>query len=294
MKSLVIGGSNSHHLAKRVASRLRLPYSELFADNFPDGELRIRFEEGLSKKRVIIVNSMMPNPNNSLIELVFAVNTAKELGAGRVVVVAPYLAYMRQDKRFHQGECVSARIMAKLLNSADQVIAVDPHLHRIKSLKEIFSTKAISITADPVLAQYIHKNHPESIIIGPDEESSQWARTIADSINHEAMILSKKRWSATKIRTIIHGDGKKFINRDVVIVDDIISTGHTMFDPIRQLKKFRAKRITCICVHGVFTLNALHVLRKLGVRVISTNTVQNSVAKIDVSPLIAKALSNTF
>lgn len=292
MKQIIIGGTNSQDLAKRIARNTKSKYSALYADHFPDGETRIRFTDNLKSAHVVIVNSLLPSPNESLMELVFAIRTAKELGAKKVTAVAPYLAYMRQDKRFHPGECISSHVIAKLLSCADHVIAIDPHLHRIKKLSDIFDTKATSLTADNILAKYIHKTHPSAIIIGPDGESSQWAKTIADSIKQESVILSKKRWSATKIRTIIHGDSARFKGRDVIIVDDIVSTGHTMIDPIKQLKQFGAKKITCICVHGVFSLNALQKLRKLDVQVLSTNTIQNPVSKIDVAPLIAQAIKN--
>jgi ribose-phosphate pyrophosphokinase len=238
----------------------------------------------------VIINSLLPKPNETLMEAVFAIHTAKDLGAKKVTFVAPYLAYMRQDKRFHSGECVSAHVMAKLLSAADHVIAIDPHLHRIKRLQDIFATKATSLTADPVFAEYLRKTHPNAIIMGPDGESSQWAKTIADRIGLESVILSKKRYTATKIRTIIHAPPEHFKGRDVVIVDDIISTGNTMIEPIKQLKQFGVKRVSCICVHGVFALNALQRLRKLGASVISTNTIQNPVAKIDLAQLIASRL----
>jgi ribose-phosphate pyrophosphokinase len=290
MKNIVIGGSNSKLLAKHVAKRIRAPYSELIVDHFPDGEIRLRYRDDVNGRHVIIVNSLMPQPNENLMEAVFAIHTARDLGAKKITMVAPYLAYMRQDKRFHPGECVSSHVMAKLLSAADHVIGIDPHLHRIRKLQQIFDCKATSLTADPVFSDYIQKTHPSAIIIGPDWESSQWAKSIADRIGHESIILSKKRYSSTLVRTIIHAEPKHFKGRDVVIVDDIISTGNTMIEPIKQLKKFGAKKITCVTVHGVFTKNALGRLRKLGVGVISTNTIQNPVSKIDIAPLIADAL----
>lgn len=290
MKTIVVGGSNSKKLAKSVAKRIKAEYSELFQDRFPDGELRIRFMDDVKGKHVVLIDGLLPQPNEHLMAAVFAIHTAKDLGAKKVTFVAPYLAYMRQDKRFHDGECVSAHVMARLLSEADHVLAIDPHLHRIKRLQDIFSTKADSLTADPVFADYLKKTHPNAIIMGPDGESSQWAKTIADRIGLESVILSKKRYTATKVRTIIHAPPEHFRGRDVVIVDDIISTGNTMIEPIKQLKAFGAKKITCVAVHGVFALNALQRLRKLGANVISTNTIDNPVSKIDIAPLIADAL----
>jgi ribose-phosphate pyrophosphokinase len=290
MKTAVIGGSDSQAIAKSVARKLKAKYSELQLSNFPDGELRVRIADDVTGKHVVLINGLMPNPNKNIIESVFAIHTAKQLGAAKVTLVAPYLAYMRQDKMFRPGECISARVMARMLDCADQIIAIDPHLHRIKRLQDIFRAKAKSISADNAIAQYISKHYPNAIIIGPDIESSQWAKTIADSIGQESMILLKKRYSATKVRIIVHGEPARFKNRDVVIVDDIISTGHTMFEPIRQLKKFGAKKITCIGIHGVFVENALQKLKKMGAQVITTNTIPNPAAKIDVSGIIAGAL----
>src|SRR3989344_1628904 len=115
MDKIIVGGTNSKDLAKRVARRIKAKYSELYADHFPDGELRIRFQDNLKGKHTVVINSLVPSPNESMMELVFAIHTAKELGAKKVIAVAPYLAYMRQDNRFHSGECVSAHVMAKLL-----------------------------------------------------------------------------------------------------------------------------------------------------------------------------------
>ncbi len=290
MKNVIIAGTDSTSIAKKLAKQIKAEYSELQVSSFPDGELKIRYPIDVSGKNVIIINGMIPNPNKNLLESVFAIHTAKQLGAEKVTFVAPYLAYMRQDKQFKPGDCISAKVMAKLLDCADKVIAIDPHLHRIHRLQDIFRTKAKSVSADPVLAEYIKKNHPKAIIIGPDIESSQWAKTIADSIGQESMILLKKRYSSTKVRIVVHGDPKKFKGRDVVIVDDIISTGHTMIEPIKQLKKFGAKKITCVGVHGVLVENALKKLKKLGVQVITTNTIENPTTKIDVSPIIIGAL----
>lgn len=290
MKTIIVGGTNSRELAKRTARKIKAQYSELQKSRFPDGEMRLRYTDDITDKHVVIINSMSPNPDEMLLESAFAIHAARQLGAAQITFVAPYLAYMRQDKQFHPGECISAKAMAKILDCADQIIAIDPHLHRIRRLQDIFRAKARSISTDPVLAEYISKNHPTAIIIGPDIESSQWAKTIADSIGQESMILLKKRYSSTKVRIIVHGDPSRFKGRDVVIVDDIISTGHTMIEPIRQLKKFGAKKITCVAVHGILVGNALQKLRKLGAQVITTNTIQNPTTKIDVSPIIADAL----
>lgn len=287
---IILGGTNAQLLAKSVARKKKAKYLPLQVNKFPDGETKLRVPAVVKGKDVVIITSMYPNPDNAMIELIFAIKTAKRLGAKKVTIVAPYLAYMRQDKEFHSGECISARVMGELLSVADRVFAIDPHLHRIKKLKDVFKTNAKAITADPVLANYIKKTHKNAILIGPDWESSQWAAEIAKSIGLKSVILKKKRYTPTKVRIQITGDKSVFKGRDVVIVDDIISTGNTMIEPIKQLKKIGAKNITCIGVHGIFVKNALPRLRKLGVKVITTNTIPNKVSKIDVASVIAKVL----
>lgn len=288
--SVVIAGPNCDALARKVSRKMGASFSRLVTKNFPDGELYVRIKADVKGKRVVIVSSMHPSPNLALLTTVFAVHTAKRLGAKKVIVVSPYLAFMRQDKEFHKGECISAHVMARLLDAADAVYAIDPHLHRIKDLQDIFSSKGRRLSANDVLAKYIRTHHPKSIIIGPDEESYQWAEMIAQKVDRHAVMLRKKRYTSYSVRIKLKED-VDFKGRNVVIVDDIISTGHTMVEPIRQLKRRGVKHITCVCIHGVFAEGALKMLRGLGAKVVSTNTIPNPVSKIDVSSVISETLT---
>jgi len=292
---LIVAGSNSKELARKIARKLKIQYSELIVKKFPDGDSYVRFAyPHLRNKIVIIVNGIHPEPNDALVELVFAAHTARDLGASKVVLVIPYLAYMRQDKRFHGGEAVSNRIIAKLLDCCDEIITVDPHLHRIHSLHEIFPrhVKVITLTAVKPIAEYVRKlerNMKNIELIGPDIESSQWADKVANEFGKKAVILHKKRYSAENVRTKVKMENP-VKGKTVALIDDIISTGHTMLEPIKQLKKMKAKKIYTIAVHGVFAENALQRLKKLGAIVVSTNTIENKAAKINVSGLIAESL----
>lgn len=285
---IIFAGENSQELAKKIARKKKAQYSALRIRSFPDGELYLRFMKEVKRKEVVIVQTFFPNPNKALIVSYFAVKTAKELGAKKVTLVAPYLGFMRQDKRFHKGECQSNRIMAGLLDAADRVITLDPHLHRIASMDEIFKTKTRKLSANKLIEEYIKKNYKDPWVVGPDSESYQWARTIAEHIDAHATILRKKRYTSTKVRILVKDKG--FKGKDVVIVDDIISTGHTMLEPIKQLKKMGAKSVTCICIHGLFVHDALKKLKKMGAKVVSTNTIENPVSKIDVAGVISEAL----
>jgi len=288
-KKIVFGGTNSQDLAKRVARKIKAPYAALIVKHFPDKETYLRLPKEVKGKEVILIGSMHPNPDLIMIETIFAARTAKELGAKKVTIVAPYLAYMRQDKRFHPRECKSNSIMAALMTCGDKIITIDPHLHRINSLSDIFTIPAKRLSANDAIAKYIKKNIKDEVIVGPDIESYQWAKAIADKINVHATVLRKKRYTSRHVRIVVK-KGTDFKGKNVVIVDDIISTGQTMIEPIKQIKRMGAKKIYCIGFHGLFVEGALKKLRKLGVRVLTTNTIVNPVSKIDMSDTIAKAL----
>ena len=288
-KKVIFGGTNSQDLARKVARRLKAPYANLIVTRFPDGETNLRLPLDVKGKEVVLIESMYPNPDLIMMETIFASRTAKELGAKKVTIVAPYLAYMRQDKRFHPKECKSNTIMSALLTCGDRILTIDPHLHRISNLKEIFRIPAKRLSANDVIAKYIKKNIKNEVIVGPDSESYQWAEAIAEKIHMHATVLRKKRYTARHVKIVVK-PGVKFKGKNVVIVDDIISTGHTMIEPIKQIKKMGAKKIYCIGVHGLFVEGALQMLKKLGAIVVTTNTIQNPTSKIDMSETIAKAL----
>ncbi|MBI2565026.1 ribose-phosphate diphosphokinase [Candidatus Woesearchaeota archaeon] len=287
MKKLIVGCSNSKELAKSIARHIKKDYTKLLARDFPDGELYLKYQSNIAKKEIILVQSMHPQPNKAMMEAIFAVKTAKELGAVKVTLVAPYLAYMRQDKRFHRGECKSNSIMAELLSCADQLITIDPHLHRVHKLSEIFKIPAKTLTANHILAQFIGKKYKNVLVIGPDEESYQWAAGIAKEACAEVLVLHKKRYSSRKVKVFLR-EPEKVKGKNVVLIDDIISSGHTMIEAVKECKKAKASSIHCICVHGIYSENALPKILKAGAKeVISTNTIQNKASKIDVSKLIA-------
>jgi ribose-phosphate pyrophosphokinase len=287
---IIIGCSSSTELAKKIARKLRKPYYELKVGTFPDGETYIKFASEVKGRTVVLVQTLN-NPNEKLIEILFAAYTAQDLGAKKIILVTPYLAYMRQDKRFHSGEAVSNRIIARLFNIFDEIITIDPHLHRIKHLRDIFHMKAYALTASPLLANYIKKNIKKSVVIGPDEESYQWAEKVAQKAGVPVTVLKKKRYSSKKVKIILH-QPELVKGRNVVIVDDIISTGHTMVETIRQAKAHGARSVCCLTVHGIYADNALPKLKKLGAKVISTNTIQSETSRIDVSDLVVTAFRN--
>ena len=287
---IIISCSHGKHLGYKIAKRLKARHSELFVKKFPDDELLIRFNADLSGKAVVLVQSFYGSISDCIVEVILASATARDLGAKKIILAALYFPYLRQDKRFHKGESVSQKIIAGLLGKYfDEILIIDPHLHRKKSLKQIFRIKETKLTANSLIADYAKKHIKNPVIIGPDEESYKWARSVAEIIGAESRILKKKRYSSYHVEVRLN---KKIglRGRNVVIVDDIVSTGHTIIETAKLLRRLGAKNIYCICVHGLFVDGALKKLNKAKIKVISTNTIPNPVARIDASGIIVKEL----
>src|SRR3989338_7053740 len=266
---IIISCSHGLHIARKIAAKLKKPYSALEVTHFPDSEIKLRFKVDVKNKDIVLVQSFYGNVNDCIIEALFAAETARDLGAKKITLAAPYFPYLRQDRRFNPGECISLRTIAKNIDEDfDKVIIMDPHLHREKTLKHIFKISSKKLTAGPLIAGYIKKNIKNALVIGPDVESYKWAEKTADMIGCESAILKKDRYGPRKVKVSLN---KKvdISHKNLVIVDDMISTGHTLLETIKLLKKMGAKKITCVCVHGIFVENALKKLRRTGAKVIS-------------------------
>ena len=289
---LIVSCSHGKHIGYLVAKKLKKRHSALIVDKFPDDELRVRLDSSLKNKIVVLIQSFCRNVSDCIVEVILAAHTAKELGAKKVILAAPYFPYMRQDKRFHKGEAISQRIIAGLIDRYfDAVCIMDPHLHRKSRLDDLFKIKTKKLTANPLIADYIKKHIKNPVIIGPDEESYKWARNVAEILGVESRILKKKRYSSYHVEVKLN---KKIDlkGKNVVIVDDIVSTGHTILETAKILRRLGVKNIYCVCVHGIFINDALNKLRKAGIKVASTNTIPNKAARIDVSGIIADSLKS--
>lgn len=287
----VISCSHGRHLGKRIAKKLKAGYSELSVSKFPDNELLVRFNADLKGETVVFVQSFYRNISDCIIEAILASSTAMDSGAKKIILVAPYFPYLRQDKRFHKGQSISQEIIAGLFDRYfNAIYIVDPHLHRKGSLSDIFKIKAVKLSANSLIADYIKKNVKNPILIGPDSESFKWARNVAELIGAESRILKKKRYSSYHVEVKLNKN-IDLKNKNVVIVDDIVSTGHTVIEAAKLLRRSGAKNIYCICVHGIFVNDALKKFKKNKIKIISTNTIPNKVAKIDVSGIVSDSLN---
>jgi ribose-phosphate pyrophosphokinase len=284
MKKVVIACSGARHISKEFAKKLNAEYSELQMERFPDGELDIKFLKELKGKRVILIQSFYGDVQEKIVETLFAGHTAKDLKAKKVELLALYFPYLRKDKRFTKGECVSIEVMDKLFRIFNKVYVIDPHLHRIKEIKKILK-KGVRLSAVPVIAEHIKKlNLKNMFFIGPDIESKQWAAETAKLLDSESSIFQKTRYGPRKVKVKIAGK-VDIENKNVVIIDDIISSGHTMLQAVRELKKLKPKKIYCIGIHGLFMEDSLKKLKKEAI-VLSTNTVPSKVSKINIADVI--------
>lgn len=290
---IIVSCSHGRHIGRKIAELLHKKHSTLIMDKFPDSELKVRLDCDVKGKEVAFIQSFYKEVNDCIVEVILAAHTAIGLGAKKIILASPYFPYMRQDKRFHRGEAISQRVIAGLADKYfDAVYVVDPHLHREDKMGHIFRIKAVKLTANALIAKYIGKHIKNPVIIGPDEESYKWARHVAEILGAESRILKKKRYSSYHVEVRLNKKiGLK--GKNAVIVDDIISTGHTILETAKILRKLGAKSIHCICVHGIFVNGALDKLRKAGINVVSANTIPSEAARIDVSGLVAESLKNS-
>ncbi len=291
MKPLLFHFPDDEPMAQRLIAGLGAQPGTLEWRHFPDRESLITLHDDCSGRDVIIVCTLT-DPDAKALPLYFCAATARELGARRVGLVAPYLGYMRQDRRFHPGQSRSAHLFSKLLSASfDWLVTVDPHLHRIGSLDEVFSIPAISISAMPAISEFVAAHVRDPVLIGPDRESAQWVERVARSLSVPSVVLDKIRAGDRQV-SVSRLNPQLLQKHNPVIIDDIASSGHTLAEVLKELAPLGLSNVTCVVVHALFSEGAESVLRGSGARhVISTNTVKHATNAIDVAPLIASALS---
>ena len=258
---------------------------------FPDGEARVRITGPLGGEHAVLV-ARLDRPDDKVLPLLFAAETARDLGAASVGLVAPYLPYLRQDRRFRAGEGVSARLFTGLLSQAvDWLVTVDPHLHRISTLAELFSIPAEALHAAPLLASWIHRHVEAPLILGPDAESVQWVASIARLVDAPHAIFGKRRADDRRVEITLP-DLAAYTGRRPVLADDIVSSGVTMAAAVRALRAAGWPAPVCLAVHAVFADGAHEALRDAGAaKVVTCNTIPHPSNAIDVQNLLADAVS---
>lgn len=280
----IIGGTASKSVAEDLAKELKTPLAKVISKRFPDDELYVRILDDVSGKDVIIVQTTYPDPN--IVELFLLQNAAKEAGAKEITVVVPYLGYARQDTKFEAGEPISAKAMANLISTyADKVITVDPHKEHIL---DFFTVPAFSCSAVPALAKYL-KEKEIDLILAPDKGALERAKQASKNIKCDFDYMEKTRIDGETVE--IKPKNLEAQNKNVAIIDDIISTGGTMAKSIHELKKQGAKKVFVACTHGLFAGDAVKKLVSAGCNeIISTDTVWSDFSKVKIAPCISQLI----
>jgi ribose-phosphate pyrophosphokinase len=292
MKPIIFSMPGNELLSDAILKGLGAECGNFAQRQFPDGETYIRILSNVEEKEVIVVCTLH-EPNPKLLPLLFICKLLKDLKAKSICLVVPYLSYMRQDKQFNSGEAITSNYFAQLISSfADRIITIDPHLHRRSSMNEIYSIPCNVLHSAKLISSWIKNNIQKPLLIGPDSESEQWVSEVAKDAGAPYIVLEKLRRGDNEVEVSIP-QTEKYKDHTPVLVDDIISTAHTMIKTIEHLKNANMKRAVCIGVHAVFANLAYDNLIKAGAKeVISCNTIFHSTNKIDVSEIIIDCYNN--
>ena len=274
----------------RMAQELHDAAGTVEVHRFPDGEARVRITGAVGGEDAVLV-ARLDRPDDKLVPLLFAAETARDLGAASVGLVAPYLPYLRQDRRFQPGEGVSARYFAGLLSRAvDWLVTVDPHLHRIPTLSDLFGVSVEAVHAAPLLAEWIRRHVEAPLILGPDAESVQWIASVARLVDAPHAVFGKRRVGDRRVEVTLP-DLAAYAGRRPVLVDDIVSSGGTMAAAVRALRAAGWPPPACLAVHAVFADGAHQALRDAGAAaIVSCNTIPHPSNAIDVQGLLRDAV----
>lgn len=277
--------------ATQIASAAGMALASISRHRFPDGELKLGLPNVLPQ-RVTVLRSLH-QPNEKLLELLLVARTARTLGAKHLTLVAPYLAYMRQDIAFQPGEAVSQRIVGRFLAELfDAVITVDPHLHRITTLQEAVPVgRAIVLSGAPLLADWIALHRKQPLLVGPDEESAQWIAQAAQLHGFDFVVCKKIRHGDRSIEATL--PQANIAGRAVVLLDDIASSGHTLATVARLLMAAGAATVDVAVTHALFAEGAIDLIKDAGVSYIwSTDCIPHPSNAVRIAPLIAATITN--
>jgi len=277
--------------AQRLAERLGLGCQAIAVHRFPDEELRVTVAPVM---QTTIVFASLDKPNEKLVALLFASEALRRGGAMRLVLVAPYLCYMRQDKAFHEGEAISQKAIGHLLADAfDRVITFDAHLHRTKTIGEVFpGIEAEDLSAMPAIADTLRAGglDPTTVIVGPDEESLPWVGDLAVRLRTSYAVARKTRRGDNSVE-MSFADPSVFHGRPALLVDDIASSGATLIACAQALHAAGAGTIDAIVTHALFAPELIGKLFAAGIRSVkSTDSVPHPTNAVALAPLLAEVL----
>jgi len=279
--------ADTEPFGRRLARAAGMGIARVDVHRFPDGESLVRVREPAGRHAVLVRS--LDVPNEKLVEILLAADALRRSGARRLTLIAPYLAYMRQDAIFRSGQPLSQRVVAECLGRAvDRVVTVEAHLHRVERLDQVFPCAADSLSAAPAMARWLRRDRERCIVVGPDSESEPCVRAIAQAAGEPWTVGRKARYGDHHVRIRFP---QLPARTRAVIVDDIASTGTTLAVAARALRERGIRHVEAIVVHPIFAPGALARIRAAGVRrVVSCDTIPHPTNAIETATLLAEAI----
>jgi len=275
--------------ARALGKALDVEVDVVAVHEFPDGESRVTVPTGLDRETILYRS--LDHPNGKLVNLLLAAEGARNQGASELTLVAPYLCYMRQDAEFRPGEVVSQRIVGRFLaDHFEGIVTVDPHLHRVSTLAEaVPARRAIAVSAASAMGGFLARRADRALLVGPDAESLQWVSTVAEAAGLEYVVGAKHRLGDRRVEVTL--PDRDYHGIDVVLVDDVASTGHTLAAAAGVLVGRGARRVDVLVTHALFAPGALELLGEAGVsQVWSSDSIRHPSNAVPLAPLLAAAL----
>ncbi|WP_277458300.1 MULTISPECIES: ribose-phosphate pyrophosphokinase [Methylococcus] len=286
---VVLGFDETRAQSRQLAGALGCPWRAIEVHRFPDGESRVTVPPDV--QGTAVVHRSLDRPNDKLVELVLAAETLRGQGCDRLVLVAPYLCYMRQDIAFHPGEAVAQKIIGNLLaRYFDALITVDPHLHRIDRLDQVVPLKQVlSLSSATLVSRYLATDRKGWLLLGPDRESRQWVEAIAAQADLPCAVASKRRMGDREVGITLPREVEAF--KAVVLVDDVASTGTTLAETARRLAGAGIARIDVVVTHALFAGDAWNRLKQAGIgEIASTDSISHPTNRMCLAPVLADAV----
>ena len=281
--------ADSARFARRLARSLGAPLARVKTHPFPDGETLVEVTHRAGAEAIVVQS--FNDPDRKLMPALLTADALRRAGARRVTLVAPYLAYMRQDRIFRPGEPISQRVFGQCLGRAfDRVLTVQAHLHRIRRLGDVMAGRGRSLSAAPAIAQWLERRGGGAIAVGPDEESEPWIRAVARAAGLRWVVGTKQRLGDRRVRVRF---GELPRGARAVVIDDIASSGATIAAAVRALRERGVRTVDAAVVHAIFAPGAIDLIRRAGARtVVSCDTVEHPSNRIECAPLVGTALGS--
>jgi ribose-phosphate pyrophosphokinase len=285
--AIVHARADSARFARRLARHLGAPFSSVRSHPFPDGETLVRVTHRAGADAVVVQS--FDDPDRKLMPALLTADALRRAGARRVTLVAPYLAYMRQDRVFRPGEPISQRVLGQCLGRAfDRVLTVQAHLHRIRRLGEVTAGRGRSLSAAPAIARWLERRGGDPIAVGPDEESEPWIRAVARAAGVRWVVGVKRRMGDRCVRVRF---GEIPRGTCAVVIDDVASSGATIAAAVHALRGRGLRTVDAAVVHAIFAPGAIALIRRAGARtVVSCDTIEHPTNAIQCAPLVGEAL----